>query len=90
MRRRSAKTGPGGTDTAPAIPPELYPGIGQRFGLFSHDDPRTAEHSGRRHRWTIQIREAGYTPATLKSAAATDPGYQRWLAAQYRDQERST
>jgi len=70
VRRRAAPTSTG------AIPGELYYGIPR--------DPRSIEESGRRHRWADEVRRHGYTVQSLRRAAETDAGYQRWLAWQER------
>jgi len=78
VRRRAAPTSTG------AIPGELYYGIPRGAFHFYGDDPRSIEESGRRHRWADEVRRHGYTVQSLRRAAETDAGYQRWHAWQER------
>jgi len=69
------------------VPHELYWGIpAGAFGFFGADDPRSDESSDARHRWTQQVRAAGYTATSLREKAETDPAYQRWL--EFRERKR--
>ena len=78
MRRRAAPTDTG------AIPGSLYYGIPRGAFPFYGDDPRSIEESGRRYRWTDEVRRHGYTVTSLREAAETDADYQKWLAWQER------
>jgi len=69
---------------AAGIPGELYYGIARGAFHFYGDDPRSIEESGRRHRWADEVRRHGYTAPSLRRAAETDAGYQKWLAWQER------
>ena len=74
MRRRAAPGDIGG------IPAELYYGIARgAFPWCGPDNPRSGVSSNRRHLWTDEVRRHGYTVLSLRKAAETDPGYQKWL-----------
>ncbi len=79
MKRRQAPS------DAAGIPPEVFNGIARgAFPWYGSDDPRSIEESGRRHRWADEVRRHGYTVLSLREAAETDAGYQKWLAWQER------
>ncbi len=78
MKRRQAPS------DAAGIPGDLYYGIPRGAFHFYGDDPRSIEQSGRRHRWADEVRRHGYTVQSLRRAAETDAGYQKWLAWQER------
>lgn len=62
------------------VPRGLFWGIpSDAHPFFGDGDPRSAENAGSRHRWSEQVRAAGYTVTKLREAAETDPAYQRWL-----------
>lgn len=67
------------------VPRELFWGIPtDAFPFFGDGDPRSAENAGARHRWSEQVRAAGYTVTKLREAAETDPAYQRFLSLRER------
>ena len=79
MRRRAAPGDIGG------IPTELFYGIARgAFPWCGSDNRRSSEESERRHRWTDEVRRHGYTVLSLRKAAETDAGYQKWLEWQER------